>query len=363
MRDAFPGWYSKSPGELQELWDRAFFVPDANILLHLVRHSSVVRAQLLSVFEHIKDALWIPYQIGLEFHRHRLEVEFAAAEAYDRMMREFQAVFVQAKEKLRQLKTHPVIPVESEIQLLDDVFCEFAARMGQYKANHPTEELLASAERVSQLAAGRVGIRFSANELAAIRREGEERYRNNIPPGFKDQQKTGDMDKYGDLIVWKEMLAKAKSDARPMIFITDDLKEDWWHIHRGRKRGPRPELVEEFLSHTGQAFHIYDLPQFLRYASEKYGAIPQDAVDQLQRAVEEERNATTADVADDRDQGMATIRALEAERDKLISQLAGVPMLGVETLTLQSDRQSLRARVVALNKEIADWQAGLRDIT
>jgi len=37
------------------------FVPDTNILLHLIRHTANVRAQLMAVFERKKEALWIPY--------------------------------------------------------------------------------------------------------------------------------------------------------------------------------------------------------------------------------------------------------------------------------------------------------------
>lgn len=50
MKDEFPGWYAKTPEELEALWESSLFVPDTNILLHLVRHSADVRAQLTAVF-------------------------------------------------------------------------------------------------------------------------------------------------------------------------------------------------------------------------------------------------------------------------------------------------------------------------
>ena len=64
MKDTFPGWYAKTPEELKALWDPAIIVPDTNILLHLIRHSANVRAQLMAVFERKKEALWIPYQVA-----------------------------------------------------------------------------------------------------------------------------------------------------------------------------------------------------------------------------------------------------------------------------------------------------------
>ena len=154
---------------------------------------------------------------------------------------------------------------------------------------------------------GRVGKKPTEERLAAIRKEGEERYAKKIPPGFEDAKKT-EGDKFGDLIIWKEMLEKAKADQRPMIFVTDDGKSDWWHSHHGKKLGPHPALIEEFLGITGQQFHIYELPQFLRYAGETGSAIQEEAV--LQIAV--------AMIADSE---VATNQSAEAERTRVVKAL------------------------------------------
>ncbi len=42
MRDKFAGWYPKSAAEAAGLWDNAIFVPDANVLLHCLRHPSLI---------------------------------------------------------------------------------------------------------------------------------------------------------------------------------------------------------------------------------------------------------------------------------------------------------------------------------
>ena len=81
MRDKYPGWYPKSASEAAVLWENAIFVPDANVLLHCLRHAAVVREELLRLFDVLKDSVWIPYQVGLEFHRNRLDVELGAQDA------------------------------------------------------------------------------------------------------------------------------------------------------------------------------------------------------------------------------------------------------------------------------------------
>lgn len=67
--------------------------------------------------------------------------------------------------------------------------------------------------------------------------------------------------------MWKQIIAKAKSDSKPVIFITDDKKEDWWLEQSGRTISPRPELIEEFTAQTGQKFWMYSVERFVEEAS------------------------------------------------------------------------------------------------
>jgi hypothetical protein len=85
MKDVYPGWYAKTPEELKSLWEKAILVPDTNILLHLLRHSAKVRGQLMDVFERKKEGLWIPYRVGAEFQRRRLDVQQQALDAKSRL--------------------------------------------------------------------------------------------------------------------------------------------------------------------------------------------------------------------------------------------------------------------------------------
>jgi hypothetical protein len=71
---------------------------------------------------------------------------------------------------------------------------------------------------------------------------------------------------YGDLIIWKQTLLEAKKrKSASLVFLTDDVKEDWWWIVKGKKIGPRPELRDEIcrVAEVTQ-FHIYNTEHFLR---------------------------------------------------------------------------------------------------
>lgn len=352
MRDRFPGWYPKRPEEIAKLWDSAIFVPDANVLLHCLRHTTVVRDELLRIFEVLGDALWIPYQVGLEFQRNKLDVEFGALDAYDALIKDQEAIVEKARDRLRQVRAHPTIDVPKELSALDMFLADFRGRMETARAAHPSSEIDGVVERLTKLLGNRIGDKWRPDQLAALKKEGEDRYAKKIPPGYKDIKKdAGEFDKFGDLIIWKEMITKAKADKRPAIFISDDAKEDWWWIHRGRKMGPRPELIEEFRAEAGQDFHIYEFSQFLRFAAQRFPEIKAnlEKVEESLLADEEaRRRQVDAAAASDLD---ARLRSLEDERDQIISVLSGTP--GVGTF-VAGDRAAMRARLEELNREIKD---------
>ena len=89
----------------------------------------------------------------------------------------------------------------------------------------------------------------SASSIYEICREGERRYNKLIPPGYKDNKKDGPF-KYGDLISWVETYKYAQLNKKNVIFVTDDVKEDWWERNGKREILFRKELIKEFRRKT-----------------------------------------------------------------------------------------------------------------
>ena len=54
-----------------------------------------------------------------------------------------------------------------------------------------------------------------------------------------------------------------QSSGKPIIFVSNDLKEDWIEDVAGIKIGPRPEPIDEFSKETNQWFYCYNLNQFV----------------------------------------------------------------------------------------------------
>lgn len=356
MKEKFAGWYSKSPEEVAALWDKAIFVPDANVLLHCVRHAAPVREELLRLFDRLKESLWIPYQVGLEFHRNRLDVELSAQDAYDALVKDQEAVIEKARDRLRQLRAHPTIDVAKELAAVEMFLTDFRARMLQLKESHPSDEIAAVVTRLTKAFDGRVGDKWKSDKLNVVRKEGEERYAKKIPPGYRDARKDGELDKFGDLIIWKDMIEKAKLDQRPVIFVSDDAKEDWWWIHRGRKLGPRPELIEEFKAESGQQFHIYEFTQFLRFAAERFPEIKAGVETVEQSLQNDERARKRLSDAEDVVSANARMRELEEERDQIVAALSGAP--GLAKPLTSADKVTLKLRLVMITSELAELGQG-----
>ncbi|MCK9330483.1 MAG: PIN domain-containing protein [Candidatus Cloacimonetes bacterium] len=102
---------------------------------------------------------------------------------------------------------------------------------------------------------------FSVKEIIQIFKEGEIRYSNKIPPGYMDQDKENN--KYGDLIIWKELIYWAKKNSEDVLFVTNDNKPDW------KSDFSQQKLKQEFFEETGQKIHILNSPDFFTLKTEE----------------------------------------------------------------------------------------------
>jgi hypothetical protein len=124
-------------------------------------------------------------------------------------------------------------------------------------------------ETIIKLLSGKVGKPYSMDKLEQISQEGLVRCKLMLPPGYediKDKDKRG-IKKYGDLILWFQIIDFAKEKKTPIILISEDLKDDWWWSPSKTTLGPRPELIHEFNSKTDTLFYMYSLDQFMKYAN------------------------------------------------------------------------------------------------
>lgn len=142
-----------------------------------------------------------------------------------------------------------------------------------------------------------------------------------------------------------------------MIFVTDDGKADWWYIHHGKKIGPYPKLIEEFLAETNQQFHMYELPQFLRYSAETGSAIQPDAVQRIaDTMIADSQAAYNQAAAGERSLAIKALRAelrgKEFELDGLIKSLIDLPPKTGDMGLRNDAKSALKERIGELTEVV-----------
>jgi predicted transcriptional regulator len=295
MRKSFIGYYRPSDEEFTKLWEESIFCFDANVLLNLYRYSPDTAESFLNTLGRLGDRIWLPHQVALEYHTNRLGVISEQIEAYDEIMALFRGNLSRFRATFRN---HPHIEIEDLESMLRDSI--EGAEIILEKAKEEHVDLLGAdnlRDRVTELFENKVGEPYSEDEAGKLFQKAEQRFKLLIPPGYKDTSKDIPQ-KYGDVVLWFQLIDHGKAQKRPLILITDDRKEDWWLQHKGKTIGPRPELINEVFAKAGIQFYMYQSDQFMRYAhtylrfEEQQAAIKeigdvrrQDEADQISRAL------------------------------------------------------------------------------
>jgi hypothetical protein len=187
MKNKFKTFYSLNDQDYKSLWENCIFVFDANVLLNLYRYTDSTKNQLLKIFEQIKDRIWLPYQVTLEYHFNRLTVIQSQVDSYESISKLIEKKSIKLMNDLNEelkdyKKRHPRIDVGSIIQSLDTSFSELASDIKKLENDHPDyfsgEDLILSA--ISELFLGKVGDNYDQKKLNEIYKNGENRYKADI---------------------------------------------------------------------------------------------------------------------------------------------------------------------------------------
>lgn len=276
MKHKFLGHYKPTEAELSEIWDNALFILDTNVLLDFFRLSEKSSQQLFEVLEKIQDRLWLPYQVAKEYHKNLNKVISDQVSKYNESIE----ILEKFDKLINEKRNHPFLDEDIQLEIVS--FCEKIENKLREKENDVKNLIVnnPTKEKLCNIFTGKIGNSFSEEEMQEIYKEGEERYKQCTPPGYKDKAK-GNPERYGDLIIWKQILGISKEKGKPIILITSDIKEDWFLRVLGMTVGPRPELIEEFTIKTENKFYLYTLEQFLNISKDKGINIEQTTIEEV----------------------------------------------------------------------------------
>ena len=289
MRSQFKGHFGEPKEVVDELWQSATFVFDANVLLNLYRYSDKARSEFLRLLKlsTIQERCWLPEQCVHEFLSNRLSVVRDQMKAYSDTTKSIGAI----KDTFAGSKGHPFISEKSfdDLSSILGKINRELTKNGRSQEGRLTKDDVK--EEIANIFEGKVGPKLSDKDMDALFVEAETRYGEEIPPGYKDgnkhpnaKRRTEKRSNFGDFILWRQTLDLAKSESKDVILVTDDQKEDWWLLASGKTISARPELIAEFCEYTGQRVLIYTPNRFLQLAEEKLGAkVSENTIDEIRQ--------------------------------------------------------------------------------
>ena len=275
MRDLFPGFYKRTDEELSKLWQEGVFVFDTNMLLNVYRYTQEARARFFEILDLLKkrNQLWIPYQAAYEYQDRRIDVIQGQLDAYEAVSNILHATGQKLESLLEPYKSkHGFIDTSEIAKEITDAIKSAKATVTSSRGKDKKElEALKNDDKhlakIEELFQGNIGSPYDSSKLEEMYRRSQLRVELKLPPGWVDADKVG-FKKYGDVILWFQIVDFARSQKKPIIFVTDDGKKDWWlpDVKSQGSARPQPELVQEMFVEAGVLLHMYKGYEFLEQA-------------------------------------------------------------------------------------------------
>ncbi|MFV5442921.1 PIN-like domain-containing protein [Acinetobacter oleivorans] len=334
MQNKFSCFYHPTENtELKNIWEdpETVFIFDTNVLLSLYSFQPEGRQDFFKILSKIENRIWIPFHVGLEFQKNRLIVIKKRRNTFHELNKDIDKLIDTLKfdkkpftaiSNLFSLKKN----YQSVQEKLDSTFSEINKLFDELKINlklHLQEikdevEILDKdkifinsddfiRKEIDELFHDkRIGFNtFDTQEkLDHLYKEGERRYANGIPPGYKDILKEEEFffdglrykSKFGDLIIFKQIIEFSKEkNIKNIVFISEDIKEDWRSVEEfeGRKvLGARPELKRELYREASvKNFLIYQIEEFMKKTDEYLNIkIKEDTLKNIKLSLEEDKH-------------------------------------------------------------------------
>lgn len=314
MREQFIGYFDPKPENVSRLWKTALISLDTNVLLGLYRMPSKSRGEMIDLLQSVKERLWVPYHVLVEYHANRLDVLREEYQNATKLEKDFRSAFQQFKAVVKTEGNErrecwaEVSRQLTEIERSVNGLFEAAKVEGTHYIAPNQKDTIR--DFIEELLTGRVGERPVDQEaLNADEEEAAKRFANGIGPGFRDEKKAGEkrlMDgliydrQYGDYMVWSQLLKRCMDEnVRAVIFVTSDVKEDWWLETKSISgKRPQPELVME-MSRVANVkdFEMHTFAQFAESARQHLQAkVQQSTIEDAQKAEEELRKEYSVSV-------------------------------------------------------------------
>lgn len=286
MKEQFSGFYGPSEKDIDETYKdpKTMFIFDTNILLSLYRCEESTRIQFLDVWKNLKDQVWIPFHVCLEYQRNRLIVIHSAREALKDVNKSLNSKLEKMFSELKPDTLSRYSNLRNELNVLKS---ELISKVSDF-SNEKLEARRSSIDYINEhdklrdtideLTVGRIGKEPTNKAIEEQNKCGALRYKYKTGPGFADAKNKQDDRysfnginydaQYSDLYIWMQILEEVKSKGiKKVVYVTNDEKEDFFFKINNKNRGPVESLVTEMKRETNaDIFLLHQIDAFLHHA-------------------------------------------------------------------------------------------------
>ncbi len=280
LSDVVGDYLPPTDKQRDDIWKQAVFCFDSNVLLNVYRYTDVARAKFLRVLSALKGRLVVPHRVAVELARNR-----------EAVIRNRYALHAQVKKDLEEtltaIKQNAKNPdCEALVKIVADAKKAIGDRFEASEKKHL--KLLKDDPILPELTArlpSNVGDAYPFDDAEA---EYQRRKQHGIPPYCaKDDRKDDEGARKGDVVLWLELLKMCEDTGKPIIFVTDDNKANWW-LRSGGDHVPQPMLVREVRDRLKVGVLFYTADRFMEQVGTRL------ALDDLKGLAEETKEIEEA---------------------------------------------------------------------
>ena len=287
MRELFPEFYLDSL-EMSDLKRRQknLIIFDSNFLLDILRLPTEIAEKYLEAIDKVKEHIFIPYLVGVEFNFNKKRVKIETLENVkvykdqissllhvetekiyenlcESLLKEDNVKFLNNKVHKKQIHSNTKDKLESFRQELLEKQEHIIKELHQTIDEKYSKDLDELTAKVIELIGDSVAPKRNQEWFDEVQKKGDKRYNNEIPPGFNDRKDKEGLirtysdisydTQYGDYIIWEEILHEVASRAHnvgeKVIFVTSDgnsdKKYDLMYRVKGKTVGPYISMLNE----------------------------------------------------------------------------------------------------------------------
>lgn len=250
---------------------------DANAWLNLYNIPMIALQEIICGINQHLEKFWIPNQVFIEYKRNQRTKKDAVvglfrnaqSDSYreiniskDRVLQKIDTLKKQNHIWENDLKDDIIEKYDELINLVKEGYQDLESKYGDDIKSIKDRDIV---DELVEVLFSKTERDFSIIEKMNICEEGEIRYKYRIAPGYTDAGKKEEGNdftrKYGDLLIWKEMLRKVKGTATNMIFVQEERKKDWLAEKSGCTLAK--VLIEEYSSASKGKIEVCNFEGFL----------------------------------------------------------------------------------------------------